>query len=99
MPKFEISVDLPKGVDVIRIQQSKDGWEATCLSHATVDKYEVAVPGQFGQAFKHHTPGQAIKVAADMARAATAKLVSQRNAKPDPRLSPEEQLLKQLGLA
>lgn len=99
MPKFEISVDLPKGVDVIRIQQSKDGWEATCLSHKTMDKWDMTVDPQYGYSFKQHSPNLAIKHAADMARAATIKLVSQRNAKPDPRLSPEEQLLKALGLS
>ena len=99
MPKFEISVDLPKGVDVIRIQQAPNGWEASCLSHQTVDKYGVVVPPQVGQSFKHHTPAAAIRSAAEQARFNQAKVLNQRNSKPDPRLSPEEQLLKQLGLA
>lgn len=98
MAKFEISIDLPKGVDFVRLQNGENGWEATCISHQTVDKFEVVVPAQFGFVFKQNSPEAAIKHAAEMARNKTLDILRKRASAPDPRLSEEDKLLKMLGL-
>lgn len=101
MPKLKIEVDLPEGVDFIRLSFSKDGWEAACAAWATVDRYDVAIPSQLGYAFKAKSPEAAIKEAASMAVFHRNKIKQQRNNRPDPnapKLSEAESLAKLLGL-
>lgn len=98
MAKFTISVDLPKGVDFVRLHNTPQGWEATCISYATADRWEVPIPSQIGVAFKQRSAELAIKVAAEDARKRTQAILAKRNAAPDPRLSDEDKLFKMLGL-
>lgn len=101
MPKLKIEVDLPEGVDFIRLSFSKDGWEAAASAWATTDRYGIAIPSQLGYAFKGRTPEAAIKEAASMACHHRNKLLQQRNNRPDPnapKLSEADSLAKLLGL-
>ena len=101
MARFELSVDLPEGCDLVRLQNGEKGWEACVISYATKDKYEVGIASQFGYAFKQNSPKRAIEIAAAEAREGTNKIKRQRAAGRDPRLpklSPEEELLVALNL-
>ena len=101
MPKLKIELDLPEGVDFIRLAFSKDGWEAACCARASEDRYGIAIPSQMGYAFKGKTPELAIKEAASMAVHHRNKIKQQRNNRPDPnapKLTEGETLAKLLGL-
>lgn len=101
MPKLKIEVDLPEGVDFIRLSFSKDGWEAACSAWSTTDRWGVAIPSQLGYGFKGKTPEAAIKEAASMAAYHRNKLKQQRNNRPDPnapKLSEADELAKLLGI-
>ena len=101
MPKLKIELDLPEGVDFIRLAFSKDGWEAACCAWASEDRWGVAIPSQMGYAFKGKTPELAIKEAASMAVHHRNKIKQQRNNRPDPnapKLSEADSLAKLLGL-
>lgn len=101
MPKLKIELDLPEGVDFIRLAFSKDGWEAACCAWASEDRWGVVIPSQMGYAFKGKTPEAAIKEAASMAVFHRNKIKQQRNNRPDPNapnVSEADSLAKLLGL-
>lgn len=101
MPKFELSVNLPEGTDLIRLQNHENGWEACAIAYSTKDKWEQIIPSQFGYSFKQKSPAAALRFAAEDARDKMNKIKVQRANLRDPRLpklSPEEELLHALKL-
>lgn len=99
MPKLELTY--PEGTELTRLALSNEGWEATLLLYSPPDKWGNPIPTQVGWGFKRRLPQQAINAAVSDAQRKFKSLLSLRNSKPDPnapKLSPEDQLLKDLGL-
>ncbi len=99
MPKLELS--WPDGYELTRLQLTSDGYEASILCYSKPDKWGQAIPTQTGYGWKQKTPKRAVEIATEEARKKMASLLSLRNSKPDPRapkLSPEDELMKALGL-
>lgn len=93
----EYSFSLPHGIELVRLAQTKDGWEATVVLWGKPDKWGIEIPSQFGYAFK----GRAIQPTLDVAVAdARNKFNKINSARRDPKkvLTPEEQMLEMLGL-
>ena len=101
MPKFKLEVELPTGVDMVRLAFTKDGWEAACMSYATVDRHGVKIDSQLGWSFKERTPEKAVLNAALAAREHTIRIKRTRDAKAgpnEPKLSEADELSKLLGI-
>lgn len=102
MREITLTFKLPEGVELSRlILNDKGSWEATCIKYSEPDKYGVAIPSQFGYAFKQHKPERAIELAGQDARDKFIQLRNRRNSKPPPGTKPlteEEELFKLLDL-
>ena len=97
-----LSFTLPEGTALSRlILNDKGSWEAVCVRWTENDKHGVAIPTQFGYAFKQHKPERAIELAAQDARDKFLHLRNKRNSRPAPGtkpLSEDEELANLLGL-
>lgn len=97
-----ITFTLPEGTSLQRLILNEHGtWDACCVYWASADKYGVAIPTQFGYAFKQHKLEKAIELAAQDARDKFIRLRNKRNSRPAPGSKPktkEEELNELLDL-
>lgn len=102
MTEHTLTFKLPEGVALSRlILNDKGSWEAVAIHWSQPDRYGVAIPSQFGYAFKQHKAEKAIELAGQDARDKFLRLRNQRNSRPAPGqrpLSEEEELSKLLDL-
>lgn len=102
MIQHTLTFSLPEGVALQRlILNDKGTYEAVCVFWSAPDKYGVAIPTQFGYAFKQHKAEKAIELAGQDARDKFLRIRNQRNSRPPPGSKPlteEEELMKLLDL-
>lgn len=99
MPSIELK--WPEGMELTRLVLVEDGWEATVLLYSKPDKWGNPIPTQVGWGFKQRMPQRAVDIAVSEAKKKFNSVLSLRNSRPDPKapkLSPEDQLLQDLGL-
>lgn len=95
----EVTLKIHPKSDLIRLAQSKDGWEAAVAYWSQPDKWGNTIPTQFGYGYKAHSIQKAIDIAYEDAKFKFHRILAARNSvNPTKPLTEEEQLLKLLNL-